>query len=133
MLALGVRRDSDVLDVYIGSGKDAYVTFKARGDEPAHAVHFTIATSVRRIIDGFDKDKNARTQIIVLKRPSTARTLEHRRTLNNRRHKEIRNGATVARRGSSVKRVARIGVEHRPRPRVSEGGSVNAVQMGLSL
>jgi hypothetical protein len=57
LLALGIRRDKDVLDVYIGSGRDAYVIFKAQDGEPAHAVHFTIPTTTRRIIDAFDKDR----------------------------------------------------------------------------
>jgi hypothetical protein len=129
LLALGVRRHKDVLDVYIGAGKDAYVVFKGRDGEGPFAVHFIIGTSVRRLIDGFDKDKSARTQEIILRHPPKSLTMEHRRNNNRRRAAEIKAGAKVNRRGKIAQtRITRIGVATRPRARVSESGSVSAAQ-----
>jgi hypothetical protein len=129
LLALGIRRDRDVLDAYIGSGKDAYIVFKGTDGEPDHAVHFTIGTTTRRIIDAFDVDKKAKTQLVILRKPSGGRTLDHRRALMARRTREIKDGSPVKRRGpQKSRRVGRLGVHSRPRPRVSEGGSVSTEQ-----
>jgi hypothetical protein len=124
--ALGIKRNKNVLHVYIGSGRDAYVVFKANDDESAHAVHFTIKTSVRKLIDAFDKDKSAKTQIVRLDAPTPGRTLEARQNSGKRRREEIRNGAPIKKRGPSKnKRITRLGVEHRPRARITRGGSVS--------
>src|SRR5690348_4370564 len=79
LLALGIRRDPQVEDVFIGSGKDAYVILKATHEHSAQAVHFVISTPVKRIVDGFDKDKTARTQPITLSRPPKSQTIEAQR------------------------------------------------------
>jgi hypothetical protein len=128
LLARGIRRHRDVLDVFIGSGLDAYVVFKQTDDRPAHAVHFTIKTAVRRIIDRFDADKKTESQTIVLSKPTKSRTLEGRSKLGERRRLEVKNGAPVKKRGPQVRRVHRLGVHNRPQAPVSKGGNVNVAE-----
>jgi hypothetical protein len=129
LLARGIRRHKDVLDVYIGSGLDAYVLFKKTDEMPAHAVHFTIRTKVRRVIDKFDADKKSESQTIVLSRPTKSRTLEGRSKLGTRRRHEVKNGALVKKRGPQVApRIRRLGVHPRPHAPVSKGGSVNVAE-----
>ena len=133
LLARGIRRDPQVQDVYIGSGKDAYVIFKAEGGHPAQAVHFTIGTPVKRVIDGFDKDKSARTQLITLSRPAKSRTIEAQRAYTRRRREDIKNGAKVKHRGPNKgHRMTRLGVPHRPRPKISRGGSVSMQETAVA-
>jgi hypothetical protein len=126
LLALGIRRDPQVADVYIGSGKDAYVILKETQEHPAQAVHFTIRTPAKRIRDGWDKDKSAVTQLITLSRPAISQTVEAQRAYTRRRREEIKNGAPVKHRGPNKgHRMTRLGVPHRPRPKISRGGSVS--------
>jgi len=126
LMALGIRRNKDVLDVYIGSGHDAYVIFKETADDPAQAVHFVIRSEARKIVDAFDKDRAAKTQPIELKKPPISWTLARRRENNARRRAEIRNGAVIKRRGKIAKsRMERLGVKHRQRPKISDSGSVS--------
>jgi hypothetical protein len=130
LVALGIRRDPKVRDVFIGSGKDGYVIFKGVGKEQDHAVHFCVNASARRVVDGFDKDRTARTQTITLSRPSAARTLDARRVLDDRRRLAIKNGThKVKHRGPNKGvRIAWLGVPNRPRPKVLKGGSVTMEQ-----
>jgi len=128
-IALGIRRDRTVLDVYISSGKDAYVIYKGIDGEGPVAVHFVIRTSMRRLIDAFDKDRTAKTMEVKLFRPPAGLTLAHRRKSNKRRAAEIKAGATKKPRGKiAQKRITRIGVGSRPRARISESGSVSMQQ-----
>src|SRR5215472_15054190 len=78
LLALGMRRDRNVLDVYIGAGFDAYVVFKGDSERPAQAVHLTIPSRERRKINEFDKARTAATMLITLRRPTAGRTLDAR-------------------------------------------------------
>jgi hypothetical protein len=132
VLAKGIRRHKDVADVYVGSGLDAYVVFKATDDDEAHAEHFIIRTSVRKIIDKFDVEKKCQSQIITLSKPTKGRTLAHRSKLNGRRNAEIKAGAKVKPGKSRRPRVDRLGVPHRPRAPISKDGNVN-VQAELAL
>jgi hypothetical protein len=129
LLALGIKRNRDVLDVYIGAGQDAYVVFKARGDDPARAVHFTITSSARRSIDGWDgPDKRAATMTIKLKRPTAKRTLEARSKLDKDRAARIKNGTHKVRHTGKARlpRVTRFGAVHRPPVEISRSGNVSA-------
>lgn len=125
VLAKGIRRHKDVADVYVGSGLDAYVLFKATEEDPAHAEHFTIRTTVRKVIDKFDTDKKCESQIITLSRPTKGRTLAARSKMNAARRAEVKAGAKVAKRVAKKSRVARLGVPHRPRAPISSTGSVD--------
>jgi hypothetical protein len=128
LLAIGIKRDRRVLDAYLGSGQDAYVVFKADDEDPAHAVHFTIPTVARRAIDQFDTNRKAATVVITLRRPTGKRTLEARKGLNKDRRERIKNGAHRSRSRTQTPRqprITRLGVHHRPRPRISSAGNVN--------
>jgi len=127
VLARGIARHRDVLEVWIGSGLDAYVVFKEMEDRPAHAVHFTIRTTVRKLIDKFDTEKKIQSQIITLSRPTAGRTLAARAKMNARRKKEIAEGATVRKRAKTSRssRMDRLGVPHRPTAPISRSGSVD--------
>src|SRR5262245_20215722 len=130
--ALGIRRDSDVEDCYIGSGKDAYVIFKGRGRKSPFAVHFIIRTAERRFVDHFDKDKSVKTMMIILYAPPETLKLAHRRASNKRRRSEINSGTgkPVRKRGTIAKRrVQRIGVTARPRAKITGAGDVSMQQL----
>jgi hypothetical protein len=126
LVALGILRHPDVLDVHIGSGGDAYVVFKEDEDEPAHAVHFKARAEARRIRDAFDVRGASKTMQITLHKPAKSWRLDHRDKSNKRRQAEIKAGSPIKRRGSPTKsRVVRLGVPHRPRVKVSSTGSIN--------
>lgn len=128
LIACGLKRHRDIIDAFIGSGRDAYVIFKGQGDEPDHAVHFVLRASNRRIIDEFDTNRKALTAKIELTRPPYSWTLNRRRENNERRRKEIETntGAPVKPRGRINKiRVSRLGVKHRPRAKTTRGGHVH--------
>lgn len=126
LLAKGILRHPDVLDVYVGAGCDAYVVFKATRDEPARAVHFGIRTKARKVIDAFDTDKKLQSETIVLCKPPHAWRLDVRRDSNARRRKEIKDGAPVTKRGKRAKaRVGRYGAPRRPLAPLSKSGHVN--------
>ena len=126
MLAKGIRRNKDVLDVWVGSGLDAYVVFKETEDDVAHAEHFTIRTTVRKVIDKFDADRRCQSQVITLSRPTKGRTLAARSKMNSARRAQVKAGAKVKKRATPKSaRVQRLGVPHRPRAPVSRNGSVD--------
>jgi hypothetical protein len=126
LLALGIRRNKDVLDVYVGAGHDAYVIFKATEEEEAHAVHFVIRTEAKKVIDAFDKDRTTKTQPIKLQKPPQSWTLAGRRKNNARRRAEIKAGSPVKRRGKIARsRMGRVGVERRQRAIISKSGNVS--------
>jgi len=138
--ALGIRRDPEVLDVYIGSGRDAYVIFKATPDAPAQAVHFIINTTMRHLIDAFDRDKTARTMTIELMRPSSSEQLSRRTAKAKERYVKTKakgkaKTETPAQRARTRRsRVQRIGVAHRPRAQISKSGNVSMEgQMEMDL
>lgn len=126
LLALGVKRHRDVLDVYFGAGKDAYVVFKATEDEPASAVHFVLNTKAKQFIDAFDKDRKAQSVDLILKKPAKSWKLDYRRKSNARRREEVKNGAEVSKReGRKTSRMERLGLQYRPRAPISRSGNVN--------
>lgn len=127
LLALGIKRHPDVLDIYIGSGKDAYVIFKGDEGEAPQAVHFTVATAARKVVDAFDKDKTTQSCDIVLRRPTKSWTLAYRRKNGAKWRDEVKTGERQPKRRGKIneKRVTRLGVAHRPRAKVTRGGSVN--------
>lgn len=121
--AKGVCRLPNVLDAYIGSGKDAYVIFAPnRQRKHKHAIHFVIPVSSARVRDAFEIGRNIKSQILLLKAPSNGTTLVHRRKLNARRREEIKNGSPVKKRETlSVTRIQRLGVRHRPKAHIKHG------------
>lgn len=128
LLALGIRRHPDVIDVYVGAGKDAYVIFKdAEGGDP-YAVHFVLSRPVKGVIDAFDKDRLAKTQQIMLRRPTAGRTLAARSHMDKARRQRIKNGKHFVKHRATPKasRMSRLGISQRPRPRVSKSGNVSA-------
>lgn len=125
-MALGIWRIKGVIAVYVGSGRDAYVVFAATDEEPARAIHFTIGTTMRRLIDAFDKDRKAKTMKVELRVPAKSWTLEGRRKNNARRRAEVKAGATKKPRGRiAAKRITRIGVGSRHRAPISRTGNLN--------
>jgi hypothetical protein len=126
LLALGILRNRNVLAVYIGSGHDAYVIFKATDEEEAVAYHFVIRTTAKKMIDAFDNDRSVRTAQITLQAPPPSWTLAGRRKNNARRRAEVKAGSPVKRRGKINKvRITRLGGKHRPRPTITKSGNVS--------
>src|SRR5215475_12823759 len=74
--ARGIKRDPNVLEAYVGSGKDAYVVFKARGRLGAGARHFTIPAKSAKVRDAFETKGSPKTQVLWLRAPSAGRTLD---------------------------------------------------------
>lgn len=127
LLARGIMRHPDVLDVYVGSGCDAYVVFKETEDDEAHAIHFGIRTKARRVVAAFDNDKTTQSIDLVLCKPPRAWRLDVRRESNARRRKEIKEGSPVAKRGKrKAGNLTRFGQPRRPRPKISNTGQVAA-------
>jgi len=126
LIALGAKRDPQIQDAFIGSGKDAYVIFKKKGNKPAHALHFTIAAQAAKVRDYFDTNKGATTQIIKLNAPTAGRTLAHRSKLNKARAARIKDGTHVPKRreGTKQTRIIRLGVAHRPSASIKRNGDV---------
>jgi hypothetical protein len=122
----GIKHHRGVLEVYIGSGRNAYVVFKETEDTPATAYHFMISVKAGKIRDNFDQDKKLQTQELRLLPPSKTQTLNARSVMNKKRYAAIKNGTHVpGKRGKpNTTRMARIGAPHRPRPDISRGGSV---------
>ena len=121
LIALGAKRDKRVDGAYIGSGKDAYVIFKALRGRPAHAEHFTLNAQASKVRDFFDTHKGAVTTSIVLSAVTAGRTLDHRSKLGKKRAAAIKNGThTVKTRGKpNATRIMRLGVKHRPKANIT--------------
>jgi hypothetical protein len=127
LIALGALRDKTVEAVYIGTGKDAYVCFKATRYRPAHAVHFTLNTKAAKVRDYFDTHKGVMTKQVVLSAPTAGRTHDHRAVLNKRRRAEIKAGAPVRKQDKPrVKREDRTGIPYRRKAKIGKGGNVIA-------
>jgi hypothetical protein len=93
LLALGACRLPDVIESYIGTGKDAYIVFTTTPEHPfPHAELFTLPAKACRARDAFDTDADLQTQLITLHAPTAARTLAAREKLNTRRKQELRDG-----------------------------------------
>jgi hypothetical protein len=122
LIAMGARRDKQVEGAYIGSGKDAYVIFKALRGKPAHALHYTLNAQASRVRDFFDTHKGVATHTIELSAVTAGRTLDHRSKLGKKRAAAIKNGThTVKSRGKqNATRIMRIGVKHRPKANITE-------------
>lgn len=121
--AIALCRMPNVLEAYIGAGKDAYVIYKNTASRKfPHAVHFSIPASSRKVRDAFDTKRGLASQTLLLRVPSTGRTLKHRRTLSKARAAAVKQGASVKKRGKQPRtRMARIGVDLRPRAKVKSG------------
>jgi hypothetical protein len=127
LLALGVLRNPRVLHAWIGSGLDAYVTFKGQDGEEPHTEHFTIPVPMRRIVDKLDThgrrkiEKNMKSAPFELRAPTPKRTLEARSHMNADRYQRIKIGAhEVKSRGPNKRRSSKL----RPRAGVSRHGNV---------
>ena len=115
LIALGARRDKLVDAAFIGSGKDAYVIFKATKIRKAYALHFTMNAEASRVRDYFDGHKGATSQMITLSAVTPGRTMDHRSKLGKKRREEIKAGAEVKKRGKQAEtRIMRVGMKHRP-------------------
>jgi hypothetical protein len=125
-IARGLQRHPEVQYAYIGSGLDAYVVFRRKRTKPPYAVHFTIPAQAGKVRDAFDTNQGLTSMFLELRAPTAGRTLDARAKQDKHRRLKIKNGThTVKPRGPSTKRVARIGVPHRPRPQISVSGDVN--------
>lgn len=120
--ALGIKRNPDVLDAYVGSAKDAYIVYKG-GKRGPYAVHFVILAQAARVRDTFETQGAPPTQVLMLHPATAGRTIGHRRKLTKKLQQAIKDGThQVKPRGAPRKtRVARLGVGHRPRAKVSKG------------
>jgi hypothetical protein len=127
LIALGALRDKTVEAVYIGTGKDAYICFRATRSRPAHALHFTLNAKAGRVRDFFDAHKGTLTKQVVLSAPTEGRTHNHRAVLNKRRRAAIKAGAPVKKRTKpQVTREDRTGIKYRRKAKVGKGGNVIA-------
>jgi hypothetical protein len=128
LIALGARRNKRVEGAWIGSGKDAYVAFKAVRGRAAHVLHFTLNAKAARIRDFFETKKGATTQQIILSAVTAGRTRLHRAKLGKLRAKKIKAGKHVVKpRGKiNATRIMRLGVAHRPTPNIEN----NVVSVG---
>jgi hypothetical protein len=128
LLALGILRNRDVIDVFVGAGRDAYVVFRGENGGEPYAVHFVLNRPTKRVIDNFDKDRLAKTQQIILRRPSDGRTLDARNRQDKARKARIKAGTHHVKHRPTPRasRIARLGVGQRPKPRVSKSGNVSA-------
>lgn len=93
VVALGAMRNKLIEDCFIGSGKDAYIAFKANMDHPAYAMHYTINQRSAKVRDYFDTHKDVTQATITMSPVTPGRTHAHRKKLNKRRYEEIKNGA----------------------------------------
>jgi len=119
IIALGIRRHPNVLMAHIGSGKHAYVIFKAVGRRDAKAVHFLIPADAARIRDSFDVKSAPRTQRITLHRPTENCTLDAQAAYSRKRKQELRDGSGRPARKYGPQqhtRMHRLGLAHRPSP-----------------
>jgi hypothetical protein len=120
LISVGARRHKNVVAMYIGTGKDAYVVMTdGRGGKPI-AYHYTINAKASKVRDNFDTKKKLDTQVITLSVPTPGRTLDHRKKLGKARYKAIKAGAEVKKRGPSISRVQRIGVKYRPHATIED-------------
>jgi hypothetical protein len=129
--AKALCRLPNVIEAYIGTGKDAYIVFRNTPSRNfMHALHFTIPASSAKVRDAFDTRQAVASQILWLRQPSKGRTLDHRRKLDRARKKAVKEGARIKKRGKPAKkRIHRLGVDHRPRARILD----NVVSVGLPL
>ena len=121
----------DVIEAYIGSGKEAYIVFRETDSRPfEHALHFIIPTRSSKVRDAFDTKKGVDKQILWLRRPTKSRTAKARAKSNKERRKAIKAGAPVKKRGSpKTTRMYRLGVDHRPRAKIKH----NVVSVGMEV
>jgi hypothetical protein len=130
LLALSVLRNPRVLHAWIGSGLDAYITFKGQDGEDPHTEHFTIPLAMRRIVDKLDThgkrklEKNMKSAPFELRAPTSKRTLEARSVMNRDRYKRIKAGEhQVTPRAPGKRRGSKL----RPRAPISKSGNVGKV------
>ena len=122
LLALGLKHDKDIAAAFIGSGKDAFVVFKGKGRRPPVARHYVILAAAARVRDTFDQKGAPPTQWLTLSAPTAGRTLDARKTMNQRRNAAVKNGALVRKRATPNKpRITRLGIPSRPKATVKKG------------
>jgi hypothetical protein len=105
----------------MGAGRDIYILFEATEESPREWHHFIASTSVRGVIDGFDKDKKASTIVVTLRRPtkSTAKeaaSARHSKQYQKRKVAGKQPDKTIG--AKRVTRMKRLGVPHRLMPRI---------------
>jgi hypothetical protein len=124
LIALGGKHKPEVLEVYIGSGGDAYVVYKGRLGKPPYVLHFTIPAEAARVRDAFDTKGAPATQIVMLRAPTKARTIDARSKSNKAHKAKIKNGTHIVKPRGTIakKRIMTLGVAHRPRARITPNG-----------
>jgi hypothetical protein len=85
ILAMGIKRDKQVVYVEVGSGGDVWVVFRDKSTGEEYALHYVTTASCQRIIDTFDKKGSPDTQIAWLLAPSKSRTIAVRRVKERKR------------------------------------------------
>ena len=114
IIAMGGLRHPQVREMYVGSGKDAYVVIEQHNGRLI-AFHYVISASARHVLDAFDNNAGVKSQRVTLRAPTSGLTLAHRRVSNKRRRQEVANGAVVKPRPRRKARITRIEIKHRPR------------------
>jgi hypothetical protein len=130
LLALGIKHDKKVLAAYIGSGRDAYIIFKARPGAPhefqreAHAVHYMIPTTSGRVRDYFDAHEGKEILALKLVPPTATQTKEAKANYDKVRSEKIKSGEIVPspRKQARSTRITRLGVPHRPKAIITNIG-----------
>lgn len=120
--ALGLRRLPNVAFASIGSGNLAFVGFKDRHSSTGIKVRrFNIPTSTKKVRDLFETKGSPSTQILMLKAPAETMAQRHKR--DKTRREAIKAGARQPTKRSKphTTRLERIGIAHRPRPKIVKG------------
>lgn len=121
IIALGIMREDDVVEAWVGSGKMAVVVYQDDGGKP-YAHYYTLNAHAAEVRDTFEQNLKVDSKILSLRRPTVGRTLEHLAKLNKDRARRIKAGAPVKHRDkANVTRMMRIGVPHRPRAVIEKG------------
>ncbi len=119
IIAIGMMRLPNVIDAFVGQGKDAYLILLINGK--VFAWHFVISTSARKVLDDFDTKGSAKTQTVTLRVPTKALKLAYRRKSNAKRRLEIKLGTGKPVTPRKPRRAARMdrlvhNTTHRERP-----------------
>ena len=86
------EHDCNIIEVCITAGRDAWVIMTSDEYPDGAAIHFVLNTSPQRVRDKFDTDKQIKTQVVELRRPTKSRTIAARDASNRRRRQELIHG-----------------------------------------
>lgn len=122
--ALGLRRLPNVAFAHIGSGNVAYVGFHDQRSPTGVTVRrFYIPAPAKKVRDQFETKGSPKTQILMLKAPANGKTMASRSKRDQARRANIKAGAHLPQKREQPHstRLERIGVAHRPRPKIIKG------------